>query len=98
MGPPEEAHFLEYLFVVFRVLKLDNCVPLRLVDVSPDLRSVVVYVDSGLLNNLLSDLVRSHVILGEAVEENSVCLLLHAGSLLFIIKGPLPIKDRMLLN
>jgi len=70
--PPEEAHFLEYFFVVFRSLKLDNRVPLGLVDVSPDLRSVVVYIDIGLLNNLLSDLDGSHVVFGETVKVNGV--------------------------
>ena len=58
--------------MVFGVLQLDKRVPLGLVDVSPDLKSVLLYVDASLLNNLLSDLVTSDIILGKSVEENSV--------------------------
>jgi hypothetical protein len=56
----------------FRALKLDNSIPLGLVDVSPDLRGVVLYVNLGFFNDLLSDLVGSDVVFWEAVEKNSV--------------------------
>ena len=58
--------------MVFGVLQLDKRVPLGLADVSPDLKSVVLYVNASLLHNLLSYLVGSYIILGEAVKANSV--------------------------
>ena len=77
VGPSEETHLLEYFLSVFSGLELDNRTPHGLVNVSPDLESVVFDVDAGLLNNLMSDLVGSDIKFWKAVEENTVGWLLH---------------------